>query len=140
MTTSKSGLAEFGGEGGARIVGGPRPSQREADERGRAEAGERQPQRRTGEVGRRREGEGAHDEEGRQAADFQDDEFAPAVAPGGERDGGGEAERDRCAWRGEAEQGPEDEERRQTEMDDEEGLHGVLHKRNEGIVSAMFTM
>ena len=65
-------------------------------------------------------------------ADLQDDELAPAAAPGAERDRGGEADRDRRAGRREAEQGPKDDERRQTEMDDEEGLHGVLHRRIEG--------
>ena len=44
----------FGGEGGARIVGGPWALQRDADQRGETEAGEGQPQGRAGEEGGRR--------------------------------------------------------------------------------------
>ncbi len=87
--------------------------------------------------GGRGKGERAHDEKGREGAGFQDGAPAPAVARRGERDRSGKAERDGCAGRDDAEQSPQDDQRRQTEMDDEEGFYDVLHRRLEEIATGV---
>ena len=134
LTTKKIGLADFGGEGGARIVGGPRRFSRDADQRGEAEPDEGQPQGRAGEQGGRGEVDRRHDQEGRQRADLDDVDFAPRPAPGGHRQRGRQADGERRARRGEAEQQPEGGERGEADLGGDEGLHGGGLRRG-----AMFT-